>query len=118
MQKRPCSFFLPQLGKQGFKHVLESPPPPPPPQISADSEQLGKSLRNSHIGPACTEPLKCTVNCRHSPIEAHTVAAPGIEPLDVAMEMSVEAWESKSVGQFIEEFLVSSPLTVVLMCLM
>ena len=24
-------------------------------QISADSEQLGKSLRNSHIGPACTE---------------------------------------------------------------
>ena len=26
-------------------------------QISADSEQLGKSLRNSHIRPACTEPL-------------------------------------------------------------
>ena len=26
-------------------------------QISADSEQLGKSLRNSHIGPACTEPF-------------------------------------------------------------
>ena len=28
--------------------------------ISADSEQLGKSLRNSHIGPACTEPLSCS----------------------------------------------------------
>ena len=26
-------------------------------QISVDSEQLGKSLRNSHIGPACKEPL-------------------------------------------------------------
>ena len=26
-------------------------------QISADSEPLGKSLRNSHIGPACTEPI-------------------------------------------------------------
>ena len=26
-------------------------------QISADSEQLGKSIRNSHLGPACTEPL-------------------------------------------------------------
>ena len=26
---------------------------------SADSEQLGKSLRNSHLGPACTELLKC-----------------------------------------------------------
>ena len=24
-------------------------------QISADSEQLGKSLRSGHIGPACTE---------------------------------------------------------------
>ena len=26
-------------------------------QISANSEQRGKSLRNSHLGPACTEPF-------------------------------------------------------------
>ena len=31
-------------------------------QISDDSEQLGKSLRNSHMGPACTELLNCFIH--------------------------------------------------------
>ena len=40
-------------------------------QISADSEQLGKSLRNSHLGLACTEPF----NCNSFLIPAHKVGS-------------------------------------------
>ena len=42
-KKKPWHFFH----RKGVGNCL----------ISADSEQLGKSLRNSHIGPACTEPF-------------------------------------------------------------
>ena len=42
-------------------------------QISADSEQLGKSLWNSHIGPACTEPFIYSL----VPSQPNTAHCPG-----------------------------------------
>ena len=50
LQYVPMVFFLKNAEKYG-QNCMKLTPPPQNGQISADSEQLGKPLRNSHIRP-------------------------------------------------------------------
>ena len=40
-------------------------------QISADSEELGKSLRNGHVGPACTEPFNKLLRVQQTKVRCY-----------------------------------------------
>ena len=54
----PVVFFFKNAETYGQNCVKFKPPPPPPLSLcSSPSNDLGKSLRNSHLGPACTEPF-------------------------------------------------------------